>query len=238
MKIEHRTLNDRAYDELKKGLIAGEFRPGQVLVIRTLAETYGISTTPVREALQRLVAERLLEMQPNRSIAVPFLSVEKFVELVRIRTALEGLAGELATANIKKVHVQRLDKLRADAAQAIALGDGRAYVAINQKFHFLIYENAGSPQLLRIIQDLWSQVGPFLNRLFDDENYVGHANDEHDKITLALGAGDANAVRQHLVDDITIAARSLTPRLRQVMSENALESARSHVETRRERPPA
>src|SRR5271163_3805682 len=93
MKIEYRTLNDRAYGELRKGLISGTFRPGQVLVIRTLAEAYGISTTPVREALQRLVAERLLEMQSNRSIAVPYLSVEKFVELVRIRTALEGLAG-------------------------------------------------------------------------------------------------------------------------------------------------
>jgi DNA-binding GntR family transcriptional regulator len=230
MKIEHKTLNDRAYDELKKGLIASEFRPGQVLVIRTLAETYGISTTPVREALQRLVAERLLEMQPNRSIAVPYLSVEKFVELVRIRTALEGLAGELATANIRKAHIQRLNKLRKDAADAIARGDGRAYVAINQKFHFVIYENAGSPQLLRIIQDLWSQVGPFLNRLFDDEDYVGHANDEHDKITLALEAGDANAVRQHLVDDITIAAKSLTPRLRQVMSEAAAKGAQSQAE--------
>jgi DNA-binding GntR family transcriptional regulator len=236
MKIEHRTLNDRAYDEIRKGLISGEFRPGQVLVIRTLAEAYGISTTPVREALQRLVAERLLEMQQNRSIAVPYLSVERFEELVRIRTALEGLAGELATAHIRKPHIQRLNRLRKDAAEAIAIGDGRAYVAINQKFHFLIYENAASPHLLHIIQDLWSQVGPFFNRLFDDMDYVGHANDEHDKITSALEAGDASAVRQHLVDDITIAAKSLTPRLRQMMSDSAAVSVRSNIESRKERP--
>ncbi|HTN97495.1 MAG TPA: GntR family transcriptional regulator, partial [Nordella sp.] len=74
-KIEHQTLNDRAYSEIRKGLITGRFQPGQVLVIRTLAEIYGISTTPVREALQRLVAERLLIMLPNRSIAVPDLTV-------------------------------------------------------------------------------------------------------------------------------------------------------------------
>jgi DNA-binding GntR family transcriptional regulator len=220
MKIEYRTLNDRAYGELRKGLISGTFRPGQVLVIRTLAEAYGISTTPVREALQRLVAERLLEILPNRSIAVPYLSVERFVELVRIRTALEGLAGELATAHIRKSHIQRLHKLLKDAEEAVAEGDGRAYVAINQKFHFLIYENAESPQLLRIIQDLWSQVGPFLNKLFDDTTYVGHANDEHDKIVAALESGDANAVRQHLVDDISTAAKTLLPRLKQVVAES------------------
>src|SRR5215475_4976089 len=75
-KIEHRTLNDRAYEQIKKGLISGAFRSGQTLVIRTLAETYGISTTPVREALQRLVAERHLELLPNRSIVVPLLDVD------------------------------------------------------------------------------------------------------------------------------------------------------------------
>ena len=88
-KIEHQTLNDRAYGEIRKGLISSRFQPGQVLVIRNLAETYGISTTPVREALQRLVAERLLVLLPNRSIAVPSLSAKKFAELARIRCAIE-----------------------------------------------------------------------------------------------------------------------------------------------------
>src|SRR4051794_28473842 len=86
-KIEHSTLNDQAYTALKRGLSSGTFRPGQALVIRTVAENYGISTTPVREALQRLVAERLLVMQQNRSIVVPHLSIPKFTELYRIRCA-------------------------------------------------------------------------------------------------------------------------------------------------------
>jgi DNA-binding GntR family transcriptional regulator len=68
-KIEHKTLNNRAYDEIKASLIAGQFQPGQILVLRSLADNYGISTTPVREALQRLVGERQLMMLANRSIA-------------------------------------------------------------------------------------------------------------------------------------------------------------------------
>jgi len=212
-KIEYRTLNDRAYDEIKKGLIAGRFSPGQPLIIRTLAETYGISATPVREALQRLVAERLLEMMPNRSIVVPGLSSDKFVELVRIRTALEGLAAELAASNFKASHIARLKVLLIEIDEAIQERDNKAYVDLNQRFHFSIYERAESPHLLRLIQDLWVQVGPFFNGLFDDESYITHANDQHVRIIEALEKNDKTAVREFIVRDITTAADSLLPHL-------------------------
>src|SRR5262249_61828889 len=93
-KLEYRTLNDRAYSALKKGLISGQFKPGQVLTIRQLAQRYGISATPVREALQRLVAEGALGMLRNRSVAVPGLTREKLLDLRHIRCLLEGHAGE------------------------------------------------------------------------------------------------------------------------------------------------
>lgn len=212
-KIEHHTLNDRAYGEIRKGLITSRFRPGQVLVIRTLAETYGISTTPVREALQRLVAERLLIVLPNRSIAVPGLSMEKFTELARIRCALEGLAAELAVAGIKPVHIEKLKGLLGDIDKAAANRDSRGYVNLNQKFHFIIYEQANSPHLLQMVQDLWSQVGPFFNGLFADESFIAHANEQHVRIVDALEAGNAAQVRQAIVRDITVAADALIPRL-------------------------
>src|SRR4051794_33146888 len=107
-KLEHQTLNDRAYAALKKGLMSGQFRPGEVLTIRQLAGRYGISVTPVREALQRLVAERSLEMLRNRSIAVPILTLDKFVELRRVRCLLEGLATELAVPNVTSADMARL----------------------------------------------------------------------------------------------------------------------------------
>jgi DNA-binding GntR family transcriptional regulator len=213
-KIEHQTLNDRAYGEIRKGLISSRFQPGQVLVIRTLAETYGISTTPVREALQRLVAERLLVLLPNRSIAVPSLSVEKFSELARIRCALEGLASELAAANIKPAQIRRLRALLEEIDAAVVAKDSRLYANLNQKFHFVIYERADSPHLLQMIQDLWSQVGPFFNGLFEDESFVGHANEQHQRIVLALEEGRHDEVRNAVVKDITVAAETLTPRLK------------------------
>jgi DNA-binding GntR family transcriptional regulator len=212
-KIEHQTLNDRAYGEIRKGLISSRFQPGQVLVIRNLAEAYGISTTPVREALQRLVAERLLILLPNRSIAVPSLSVEKFTELARIRCALEGLAAELAVANIRAPQIKKLRSLLAEIDEAIAVRDSRLYANLNQKFHFVIYERANSPHLLQMVQDLWSQVGPFFNGLLEDESFLKNANKQHEQIVAAVEDGKPAAVREAIVKDITVAADSLTPRL-------------------------
>jgi DNA-binding GntR family transcriptional regulator len=212
-KIEYRTLNDRAYEQIKKGLISGTFRSGQTLVIRSLADAYGISATPVREALQRLVAERNLELLPNRSIIVPVLSAERFIELMRIRRELEGLAAELAAPNVRPTHIARLQGM-IDAMDRTLLEDGGAdYQALNNKFHFAIYERAGAPLLFQLIQNMWSQVGPFFNELTEDEGFVAVANDQHRHIVAALRDKDAAAVRQHLAADITVAGDYLIPRL-------------------------
>ena len=220
-RIEHRTLTDRAYDEIKKGLISGAFRSGQTLVIRTLAETYGISTTPVREALQRLVAEHHLAMLPNRSIVVPTLDPDRFVELFRIRRELEGLAGELATPRLPASLLARLKGL-VEAMDRSLAGGGESYQALNQKFHFAIYERASSPVLITMIANMWSQVGPFFNELTEDDGFVAKANDQHRAILLALAGGDAAAVRRHLSLDISVAADHLIPRLKRLGSAQPL----------------
>jgi DNA-binding GntR family transcriptional regulator len=212
-KLEHLKLNDRTYEALKGGLISGTFQPGQVLVIRAVAERYGISPTPVREALQRLVAERLLVMQANRSIVVPSLSMEKFAELYRIRCALEGLAGELATNNVRAADLSKLGKTIDAMEKTVTRRDSLAYRELNEKFHFLIYEKANSPRLFELIENLWCQAGPFMYGLFEDPDYGPHANDHHRQILQALQDKDAAGVRERLAEDITAAAHSLIPRL-------------------------
>lgn len=216
-KIEHQTLNDRAYDEIKRGLMAATFHPGQPLIIRSLAETYGISTTPVREALQRLVAERLLVLQPNRSIVVPELDVNKFKELRRIRCTLEGLAVELAAESRPgKAPLRLLNRMVREMDGAVAQADYDAYRKVNQQFHFALYEQAGSPRLLQIIQDIWGEIGPYMMELFSNDIYGPKANDEHKSIMEALEAGDGVRARTHIVADIMMASEVLVPRIEEI----------------------
>lgn len=226
-KIEYRTLNDLAYDRIREGLMAGSFHPGQVLVIRTLAESYGISTTPVREALQRLVAERLLTLLPNRSIAVPALEASKYAELARIRCELEGLAAELAAARVRKATLRKLARLADDMDESLAARDHDAYRRQNQAFHFAVYGEAASPRLFEMIQDLWSQTGPYMKELFGAPAYEPKANEAHRSVLAALEAGDGVRARAGIVADLTVAGTFLVPHL------EAVEGAR-----RREAEPA
>ncbi|MBZ9746158.1 GntR family transcriptional regulator [Mesorhizobium sp. CO1-1-7] len=213
LKLEHQTLNDRAYGALKQELISGGFSPGQTLVIRKLAETFGISTTPIREALQRLVAERLLEMQNNRSIIVPMLSAPAFAELTRIRIAVEGLAGEMATSRMTESGLADIQAALGDMQRAIEAQDATAYLALNEAFHFAIYEHAGAPILLNMIRDLWGRVGPYLKLLMRADRYIPQSNDAHRGIVAALEQRNGPTVRASLEEDISVAAAVLCDNL-------------------------
>lgn len=213
LKLEHDTLNDRAYRAIKQALISGTYAPGQVLVIRQLAETFGISTTPTREALQRLVAERILELQKNRSIAIPLLSAATFKELVRIRCAVEGLAAEIAAKRIDASQLDRLRELSAGMEASLLPSRSRRYLALNETFHFTIYESSGAPILLDMIRSLWGRIGPYLNYLFEVERYVPHANDNHRRVIAALEKRNGAAARVSIVRDISEAAEALAKKL-------------------------
>ncbi|WP_082653565.1 GntR family transcriptional regulator [Aureimonas sp. AU22] len=226
-KIEYRTLNDLAYDRIRDGLMAGGFHPGQVLVIRSLAESYGISTTPVREALQRLVAERLLALLPNRSIAVPALEAGKYAELARIRCELEGLAAELAAPRIRKAVLRKLSRLADDMDESLVSHDHDSYRRQNQAFHFAVYAEAASPRLMEMITDLWSQTGPYMKELFGAPDYEPKANEAHRALVAALERGDGAGARAGIVADLRVAGGFLIPHL------EAVEAAR-----RREAEPA
>jgi DNA-binding GntR family transcriptional regulator len=216
LKLEHQTLNDRAYGALKQELISGGFSPGQTLVIRKLAETFGISTTPIREALQRLVAERLLEMQNNRSVIVPLLSAPAFEELTRIRIAVEGLAGEMAASRMTESGLVDIQGTLTGMQCAIEAGDASAYLSLNQAFHFAIYQHAGAPILLNMIRDLWGRVGPYLKLLMQADRYIPQSNDAHRKIVAALEQRSGPTVRTFIEEDIAMAAAVLSANLGKV----------------------
>ena len=103
-------LTARVFQELRVALMEGRFRPGHRFKIRELAETMGVSETPIREALMQLVRARALNMQASRSIEVARLSASQYEELRSIRILLEGLAAERATTRISKADIANLRK--------------------------------------------------------------------------------------------------------------------------------
>ena len=214
-KIEHTTLAEKAYEEIRSRLISARFKPGEILTIRILAAEFGISATPVREALQRLVAENALELQPNKSFKVPILTLERFEEVRRIRCALEPMAAELACPKISQRDLKDLETLVAKMDKSIERKEVGRYTQYNEQFHFLIYKNANAPLLLNMIRDLWIQVAPFFNILFEESDYLSKGNYWHRKIFEALEILDENGVKVAITGDIETAGQDLRKYLRE-----------------------
>jgi DNA-binding GntR family transcriptional regulator len=189
-KIESQTLNARAYDMLRAELALGSFEPEQPLVARTLAASLGISATPIREALGRLAAEGIVEVRPNHSIAIPKMTKERYRELVRIRGAVEGLAAEMAAERLTRLHHEHLREVAARAKKATQKNDVRSYIPLTRDFHFAIYNNCGSLELIKLIKDLWLKCAPVLNMLYDSDDFPLAFLDPHDKILAALERRD------------------------------------------------
>ena len=196
-------LQERLYQNIRAGLLAGRFQPGERLKIRDLAAEWGTSPMPVRAALQRLVAEGALEGEPQRSLRVPAMTRERYQQLLPVRLSLEGLAVELAAARIGPAELERLRGCVERMEQAIERRDVQAYLADNSQFHLVLYQACGNPVLLRLIESLWLQVGPFFRRLFTEADLSLRLNDFHEDAFKALEAGDGKAARAAMEQDLS-----------------------------------
>ena len=158
---------------------------------------------PVREALRRLVAERALEMLPTRSVTLPLMTAERFDEISRLRIALEGLATEAGAQHLTREALRRLQQAHAEMNRMKNVGE---YLAKNQEFHFTLYQAAGMPVALQMIESLWLQAGPLLNLAIGEYGFEG-AQDHHRELLDQLAKHNVKGARSAIEADITDAAR-------------------------------
>ncbi len=196
-------LHENVYQEIRRNLIAGQFQPGEAVTLRGLAGKLGTSAMPVREALRRLIAERALDLGPNRSARVPIVTSAKYAEICEVRIALEGLAAEKAALLIADAELDRIDDLCAEVTAAAERHDAPTYFAKNQEMHFSVYRAARSPLLLNMIEGIWLRVGPTLNYLFDDIRFAGRAAATNAPIVTALRSRKGSAAREAVAHDIS-----------------------------------
>jgi len=202
-RIDRETVQERVYGVLRDRLMRGGFEPGQKLKIAELASALGTSAMPVREALNRLAAERAIESLPNRSVRVPSLSKDALHDLMETRFAVEGLAVARAAANMTPGTSALLRELIAAQSEKDSEHISEASAEQNRAFHFTIYKQSGSTVLLPIIESLWLQFGPYLrvaSERFDGRE--GRGTNFHVEIVAALEHGDGKAARAALESDI------------------------------------
>jgi DNA-binding GntR family transcriptional regulator len=202
------SAHDRVYRSLRTQVMHGELAPGQALTLRGIGAQFGVSMTPAREAVQRLVAEGALSLSGSGRVATPELSTERIEELASIRALLEP---ELASRALPRAHPALIDRMEAiDAAitDAVTRKDAVTYIRSNLEFHRTLYLRAQSPAMLAMVETLWLQLGPTMRALYGRLRR-NTPPQQHRMILAALKAGDNPALRLALRMDVTQGLRHL-----------------------------
>lgn len=184
---------ERAYSTVRDGILRGTYRAGSRLTEQELAETAGVSRTPIREALRRLHAEGLVEFSPNHGAVVALFEPEDAEEIFELRSLLEPISARRAalrssTADIAKLRSlserQLLESKRRRPGYLLRIGE------LNDQFHRLMQKSAGSPRLEKSLAGLIE--APLILRTFGQYSpaELQRSADQHLELVQALEARD------------------------------------------------
>jgi len=181
--------HDRVYQILRQRVLTGGFLPGRPVTLRGMSTQLGVGVMPVREAVRRLIAERALELQDNKRVCVPVMSMEKFGEITFARTRLEAELAARARARIDAAAIGELAGIDERMERARVAGDIENYMRGDTEFHFAIYRRAQAPTLLALTESVWLQMSPFMRMAY---GRLGTANlsNNHREISQALRSGE------------------------------------------------
>ncbi len=193
---ERQSLREQVAGALRDALVAGEMRPGTVYSAPALATRFGVSATPVREAMLDLAKEGLVEAVRNKGFRVVDLSERDLGELTELRGLIEvPTVAALADA----AHAADLDRLRPIAVQTVVAaenGDLLGYVAADLRFHLDLLGLAGNTHLVRVTRDLRHRARLYGLRARAERGLLTEPAREHLGLLDALARGDADAARR------------------------------------------
>jgi len=191
LAIERRSLHDPVADHLRRMIIRGELEPGQKVPIQALAETLGVSVTPLREALKVLAEDQLVELLPNRGARVLPYTVEESRALFEVIANLEGLAAELAATRISAADLAGIEGLHARMRLHFAAREKEPYFELNSQIHQAVMQAAANAVLTSAHAKLNVRATRGRYIAIIDEARWAQAMDEHENLMIALRKRDA-----------------------------------------------
>ena len=195
----------RLFDAIRNGVLL----PGARVREIEIAERFGISRTPVREAIRRLEAEGLIVHVPRQGAVIKQMEQREVIELYEMRAVLEGTAARMAAQHASEIELSELQELNALLREA----DQAQAAEINRRFHHYLYEAAKNRYLLKSVTALSNALAVLGGTTMKAEGRVGEAHEEHQSILTAIGKRDADAAdqaaRTHIINAQRIRMRLL-----------------------------
>lgn len=150
----HQTLREKILENIRDAILKGTLKPGERVSEPDLAERYGISRTPIREAFRQLESEGYLTVVPRKGAVVTALSERDVAEFYEIKSMLEGYAAQLAAEKMTDRDIERLSKINNRLADLAAEGDVKSFFRVHNEFHELFIRASGNNKLQELIQQM------------------------------------------------------------------------------------
>jgi DNA-binding GntR family transcriptional regulator len=189
--------------QLADDIVRGTLAPGQTLDEMELARRFGVSRTPVREAIRQLAASGLVETRPHRGAVVARPSHERILGMFEAMAELEALCAGLAAERMTAGERHALEGVHEQLRVLIHSGDPQRYHEVNEAFHATIYAGAHNDYLAEMTLATRTRVQPFRRAQFRLLGRLAKSHVEHDRVVLAIVRGDragaATAMRAHIM---------------------------------------
>lgn len=194
-------IADAVHEHLREQIFSGELRPGARLSVPAIADELEVSRSPVRDAVMRLTQERLATEEPRRGAVVARVGPAELAGLYEVREVLEGLAARLAVENAGRKLVETLREVLAEHEEAVEAADLDRHLAADMKFHSLIRHAGGNDEVIRLLDDIQTQIRLAM-RTTTVTAGPRHALNDHRAILAAIDSGDPaeaeRAARAHI----------------------------------------
>ncbi|WP_104204715.1 GntR family transcriptional regulator [Billgrantia saliphila] len=209
-KIQHRSLYLEVADRVRELIEQGDLAPGERISEKQLCERFGVSRTPLREALKVLASEGLIELLPNRGARVMRLTLKMVKDTYDLMGALEGLSGELACQNISDEGIKAIRALHDEMLRHYRDRNLPDYFQVNQKIH----EGILAASANEVLQEMYSNLSQRVKRVRYSkkmtDDYWRRAVQDHEHMIIALEARDGKRLgqilRDHLCNKLEVAS--------------------------------
>ncbi len=224
-RISQTALYQEVAERLRQRIFAHELPPGTWIDEQALAVDYGISRTPLREALKVLASEGLVTLKPRRGCYVTEISERDLDEIFPLMAMLEGRCAFEATQKAKADDLARLEAIHAQLERHAASGDKEGFFDANQEFHRAVQELADNRWLLQVIQDLRKVLKLTRLHSLSLEGRLQQSLDEHRAIIAGLKARDAARAEKAMHDHLLSGREALA----RIYAREAAEGAKASV---------
>ena len=204
-----RTISEEVYRALKRDIITLTYAPGAAIREQEVAQRYGSSRVPVREALGRLQQEGFVDSVPYRGFSARQISLREIADSFDLRLVLETHAAELAAENASAEDLEQLDLLGSVEYRPKDVDSYTEFLDMNLHYHLAIAEVAGNAQLTRVLKDLLESMQRYFFLGLDLGDYGGEMRGEHEELNALLRVRDAEGAAECVRNQLLASKRRI-----------------------------